>query len=102
MKDKKFNHNRIKEKTYKNKKYLSYMHNSNKACLVCGNNNIELHHVKTKLLTDRADNRVIPLCPEHHRGLFSPHGFSQNEFYEQYPREFLLKKAQEFFNDFSE
>lgn len=92
--------NRIKPKPYKNKEYLNYMHNSDKNCIICGDINIELHHVKTKTLTDRADNRVVPLCPNHHRGMFSPHGFDSSAFYEDYPKEWLLHMAEEFFNEY--
>lgn len=97
---KKIKHNRIKPKVFKNKAYLSYMHNSGKTCLVCGSCNIELHHVKTKTLTDRADNRVVPLCPEHHRGKFSPHGFDSIDFYEEYSKEFLLDEARKFYDEY--
>lgn len=102
MLSKKVKHNRIKPKVLKDKKYLAYMHNSYKCCLVCGDTNIELHHIKTKTLTDRADNRIVPLCSEHHRGKFSPHGFDSNKFYEQYPKEELLKMAEEFYNEYIE
>lgn len=98
----KFNHGMVKEPTYKNKHYLAYMHNSSKVCLVCGSSSIELHHVKNKHLTDRADNRIVPLCPEHHRGEFSPHGFDQKLFYECYSRDHLLKKASEYFKEFED
>jgi hypothetical protein len=62
MLSKKYKHGRIKPKPYKDKAYLAYMHNSGKTCLVCGSSNIELHHIKTKTLTDRDDRRLIPLC----------------------------------------
>ena len=100
MKEKKFNHGRIKEKVFKEKKYLSYMHNSGKACLVCNSSNIELHHVKTKIKTDRDDSLIVPLCPEHHRGKFSPHGFDLKSFYECYSIEYLLEKAKEFYDQY--
>jgi hypothetical protein len=100
MLNKKFKHNRIKPKAFKDKAYLAYMHNSGKKCLVCGSCNIELHHIKTKTMTDRADNRIVPLCPEHHRGTFSPHGFNSNEFYEAHTKEFLLEEAERFYNEY--
>jgi hypothetical protein len=40
-------------------------------CVVCGSNQIELHHVKPKGFSNGGRGTVrnlIPLCPEHHRG----------------------------------
>lgn len=51
-------------------------------------------------MTDRADNRIVPLCPEHHRGAFSPHGFNSNEFYQVHPKEYLLEEAERFYNEY--
>ena len=92
----------LKPKPYKNKDYLAYMHNSDKSCVICGSKNIELHHIKTKDQTQREDNKIVPLCPEHHRGKFAPHGFDSAEFYKQYPKEQLLEWAEEFFNEYLE
>jgi len=100
MLSKKINHGRIKPKAYKDKNYLSYMHNSGKTCLVCGSNNIELHHVKTKILTDRDDSRIVPLCPNHHRGKYSPHGFDLKQFYEDYPLDYLLKESKRHYDEY--
>ena len=48
-----------------------------KRCYVCGNPNVELHHIcfrsKVPSLTNCVLNHVY-LCPEHHRGTCSPHG----------------------------
>ena len=48
-----------------------------KRCYVCGNPNVELHHIcfrsKVPSLTNCVLNHVY-LCPEHHRGTYSPHG----------------------------
>ena len=48
-----------------------------KHCYVCGNPNVELHHIcfrsQSKQLTNCVLNHVY-LCPEHHRGNFGPHG----------------------------
>ena len=92
--------NRIKPKAYKNKKYLSYMHNSGKVCFVCGDCNIELHHIKDKDILGRDDSKIIPLCPEHHRGRFSPHGADAKEFYEDHDKVILLLHAIRYFNEF--
>ena len=92
----------LKPKPYKNKAYLNYMHNSGKVCVVCGKRDIELHHIKTKSQTNRDDSKIVPLCVEHHRGNFAPHGFDSSEFYEQYPKELLLQWAEEFFNEYME
>ena len=92
--------NRIKPKAFKDKKYLHYMHASDKQCYICGCYEIELHHIKTKIQTMRLDNIVIPLCPEHHRGNYSPHGFNSSDFYANNPKETLLRGAEEFYNEY--
>ena len=73
----------LKEKPYKNKKYLSWLHNEGLGCMVCGNTQIEVHHLDSGN-RGRADNRCVVLCPEHHRGTFSPHGGNAKEFREEY------------------
>lgn len=50
----------------------------------------------------KVPQKKAPLCVEHHRGKFAPHGFDSAEFYEQYPKELLLQWAEEFFNEFLE
>jgi len=92
----------LKPKAFKCKAYLEYMHNSGKHCVICGNTNIELHHIKTKTQTMRNDNEVVPLCDEHHRGKFSPHGFDSSKFYEQYPKDLLLEWAEDFYKEYME
>ena len=92
----------LRQKAYKNKAYLKHMHSSEKSCVICGSREIELHHIRTKEQTGRIDNQVIPVCPLHHRGKFSPHGFDSAAFYEQYPKELLLQLAEEFFNEYLE
>ena len=94
--------NRIKPTAFKDKDYLSYMHNSDKACVVCGSREIELHHIKTKTQTMRNDNEIVPLCMNHHRGNFAPHGFDSAEFYKEYPKEFLLELAEQFYSEYLE
>lgn len=53
-----------------------------KHCYVCGNPNVELHHIcfrsQSKQLTNCVLNHVY-LCPEHHRGNFGPHGRDGHE-----------------------
>ena len=93
-------HKRIKDKPYKNKDYLNYMHHSDKACIICGSREIELHHIRMKGQIGRIDSQVVPLCMNHHRGMFSPHGFDSSAFYEDYPKEWLLEQAEEFFNEY--
>ena len=64
-------------KTLKLKEYLSYMHTSNKRCIVCLSENIELHHLLFGSMNNGKiyDNLIMPLCSEHHRGTkLSPHG----------------------------
>ena len=92
----------LKQKAFKCKEYLEYMHNSDKKCIVCGDTNIELHHIKTKTQTNRNDNEIVPLCANHHRGNFAPHGFDSAEFYKQYSKEMLLEFAEDFYNDYLE
>ena len=103
MYTKKFNHGRIKPKKahknsgkakgYKDENYLSYMHNSNKRCLVCNSDVIELHHLRFNSIVGRDDKYIVPLCPEHHRGSFcSPHG-SPARFYDTISKKELMQKA---------
>ena len=82
----------LKKQPYKNKDYLVWLHNQNFGCLVCGDNNIELHHV-LRGSEGRPDDSVVTLCPEHHRGKFSPHGFDSVGFHEQHSKDVLLEVA---------
>ena len=61
--------NRIKDNG-NDKKYLKWLGNSGVGCIVCGDTNIELHHITDKSIKGlrRHDRRVVPLCTEHHRG----------------------------------
>jgi hypothetical protein len=65
---------------------MEWFHNQNYGCLVCGINNIEAHHV-LRGTEGRPDDSIVPLCPEHHRGKYSPHGFDSSKFSEDYPTE---------------
>jgi hypothetical protein len=102
MLHKKITHKLIKPKAYKNKDYLNYMHNSGNACIICFYPNIELHHLKDRIILGRDDSKVVPLCPEHHRGKYSPHGANSKEFYEECPKEWLLQIAEEFYEEYNE
>jgi hypothetical protein len=83
---------RIKDAPYKDKEYLGWFHCQNFGCLVCGSNNIEAHHV-SRGGEGRPDDTIVPLCPEHHRGRYSPHGFESGKFSEEYPKYILLEIA---------
>lgn len=94
--------NRIKPKAFKDKEYLSYMHNSDKTCVICGSREIELHHINPADEPRRCDSHIVPLCPQHHRGNFAPHGFDSADFYKDYPKELLLQWAEEFYSEYKE
>lgn len=89
----------LKEKPYKNKAYLSWLHNQSLTCLVCGAQQIELHHLDQGA-KGRADNRVVPLCPEHHRGKHSPHGAEKRAFEDMYMDD-MEYEAEKLFKEFN-
>ena len=68
--------------------------------MVCDVPQIELHHLDQGM-KGRADNRVVPLCPEHHRGRFSPHGADKKEFEAMHMDE-MEDKAAELFEEFTQ
>jgi len=88
----------LKEKPYKNKKYLQWLHNNNLCCHVCSSHNIEIHHLESGA-KGRPDNKCVILCPEHHRGKFSPHGAEAKEFNKMYLDD-LYMVSEELFNEF--
>lgn len=90
---------RIKDVPYKDKEYLSWFHTQNFGCLVCGSNNIEAHHV-LRGGEGRPDDSIVSLCPEHHRGKFSPHGFESGQFSDEYPKDVLLEIAKRMHNSY--
>ena len=94
--------NRIKPTVFKDKAYLSYMHNSEKTCVIYCDCNIELHHLKDRNILGRDDSKVVPLCPEHHRGRYSPHGADAKEFYDKNTKMWLLVVAEEFYKEFTD
>lgn len=91
----------IKEKPFKSKAYLDWFHCQNFGCLVCGDNTIEAHHV-LRGGDGRPDDTVVPLCPEHHNGKYSPHGFNSRQFGKDYPKDVLLEIASRLFNSYLE
>lgn len=90
----------LKEKPYKNKNFLSWLHNQGLKCLVCGSPQIEIHHLDQGA-KGRADNRTVPLCPEHHRGKHSPHGAEKRLFEDTY-MVLMEEYAEELFKTFKE
>lgn len=92
---------RIKDVPYKDKEYLSWFHTQNFGCLICGSNNIEAHHV-LRGGNGRPDDSIVPLCPDHHRGRFSPHGFDSGLFNEEFPKDLLLNIAIKLHNTYAE
>jgi hypothetical protein len=75
--------------------YLIWL--AHKPCIVCGSCDVEIHHVKTKTLKQRDDDRTVPLCPEHHRGNGSVHKNPQ-----MHDKELLLKVAARFRAEYEE
>ena len=74
------------EKNTLSNNYYKYLHNSNQKCVICGSNIVEIHHItdlkKLPNLPRRSWNRVVTLCPDHHRlGLKAIHKLSKDEFY---------------------
>ncbi len=69
-------------------------------CFVCGAiGGSEAHHTIIKGMGGRNkqnDLYIIPLCPIHHRGEFSPHGRDANLFYREYPKQYIKKRAEEY------
>lgn len=90
-------HAPLKEKPFKSKEYLSWFHNQGYGCLVCGNTDIEAHHIMQGN-RGRQDDLIVPLCLEHHRGKFSPHGYNAKEFHNQYSKEMQKATAEILFN----
>lgn len=76
-----------KEKDELSNDYYSYLHSSNQKCVVCGSNSIEIHHItdiKRIPGKRRVWNRVITLCPEHHKNSKEAiHALSKDAFYDK-------------------
>lgn len=52
-------------------------------CLVCGRQPVEIHHVRRYGET-RKHKKVVPLCPEHHRGTEGLHALGKKEWERRY------------------
>jgi len=68
-------------------------------CFVCNCYGIEVHHTIIKGMGGRNkqnDLYIIPLCERHHRGEFSPHGRDAKLFYDEYPKQYIKMKAEEY------
>ena len=89
----------LRPKPFKDKAYLAWMHNQGFCCFVCGNPQIELHHLDHGN-RGRADNKCVPLCVEHHRGTFSPHGANAKQFYEKHDKELMEEIADKLFENY--
>ena len=90
----------LKPKPYKNKAYLSWLHSQGLTCMVCGAPQIEIHHIQQGA-KGRADNETVPLCPEHHRGRYSPHGADKRAFEGRYMT-MMESYAQKLFEQYKE
>jgi len=61
--------------------YLAWLHDQ--PCMVCGKLPVEVHHVEIKGMGGRNavnDRCCLPLCVQHHRGEYSPHGRESGRF----------------------
>ena len=66
-----------------NHEFIEWLHNQ--PCYVCQRTPSEAHHVKRKGQVTKDHKLLIPLCYEHHRGDYSPHGKHRKEFLKMYP-----------------
>lgn len=88
--------------------YYDYLHNSGQKCVVCGSSSIEIHHITDiKRIPDelrRVWNRVITLCPEHHKnGKHGIHILSKDEFYSRVMSfKELMEKSLELYQEYLE
>lgn len=85
--------------------YYTYLHESNQKCVVCGNNSIEIHHITDikRISGKRREwNRVITLCPEHHKnGKDGIHILSKDEFYDRVMSfEKLMEKSLDLYREY--
>lgn len=75
-----------KPKAFNYKAYFNWIHSMNKCCAVCGNYDIEIHHITDihRIKGNRRDHkRVVPLCKNHHKNSkFGIHIMSKDDFYE--------------------
>lgn len=104
MLKKKITAQRLKPKAIKIPKYLKWLHEVEQPeCFVCHlSSGIQLHHVKRYSSDNRDDDKVIPLCYDHHLGTeFSVHNNSV-EFREIYTMEEQLASAKELYTKYKE
>ena len=81
-----------------NHEFIEWLHNQ--PCYVCQRTPSEAHHVKRKGQVTKDHNVLIPLCTEHHRGEYSPHGKHRKEFLEMYPISAQIQIAHQFLETF--
>jgi len=91
----------LKPKPLKDKAFLSWMHSQSFGCIVCGNPQIELHHIKEHSSDVKNDHEVLPLCEFHHKysDHLSPHG-SPKKWREVYPIEEQRAIAQKYYEEY--
>ena len=88
--------------------YYDYLHNSGQKCVVCGSSSIEIHHItdikRIPYEPRRVWNRVITLCPEHHKNCKDGiHILSKDEFYSRVMSfEKLTKKSLDLYQEYLE
>ncbi len=76
---------KFKEPKFNYAKYAKWIHSNNKVCVICGDANIEIHHITDINRIDgiRRDNRrVVTLCKNHHKeSKFGIHIMAKEDFY---------------------
>lgn len=78
--------------------YLSWIHDC--PCMVCGCYEVEAHHIRLRSTNARNDHKVVPLCPDHHRGTYSPHGKNAGAFKVAYPNKFMEELADDYYDTY--
>jgi len=91
----------IKPKPFKSKEYLGWFHNQGYGCMVCGSSPIEAHHIMQGN-RGRQDDLIVPLCPDHHRGKYSPHGFDAMMFHKANPKDMQIEIAKKLFKEWED
>lgn len=82
--------------------YIKWLRKQSLQCLICGCNEIELHHIKKSSTDKKNHKRLLPLCREHHTGSkISPHG-AKKLFFERYPYESQCIIADNLYKKFTE
>jgi len=89
----------MKKKTTEAKKYHEWLHTQK--CVVCFKCGIEAHHLTHKSLSPRRDDlRMIPLCPEHHRGMRGIHTMGLSWYDAFISLENCIEISRELYNKF--